>query len=208
MEPLGSELFRQSAASYERTFWVPSTDKNGKETIVRDRRVQSFPEYLEIEDGCTLGLQQGELYYSRGVGNDLVRYTLLLLLLLLLLVVVSSVLLNGLELWTWIFLGMIEEAFLRDMERNGLRATRSFSFKSYTIDSNSNDDHPVTVELTKGPTTEGGKDGGEVTTVKCKYLVGCDGGRSAVRQFGIENHGLSFEGELLSTLWGAGDFGE
>jgi 2-polyprenyl-6-methoxyphenol hydroxylase-like FAD-dependent oxidoreductase len=111
------------------------------------------------------------------------------------------------------FLGMIEEAFLRDMERNGLRATRSFSFKSYTIDSNSNDsnfnnDHPVTVELTKGPTTEGGKDGGEVTTVKCKYLVGCDGGRSAVRQFGIENHGLSFDGELLSTLWGAGDFGE
>lgn len=110
---------------------------------------------------------------------------------------------------------MIEEAFLRDMERNGLRATRSFSFKSYTIDSNSNDsnessdnDHPVTVELTKGPTTEGGKDGGEVTTVKCKYLVGCDGGRSAVRQFGIENHGLSFDGELLSTLWGAGDFGE
>jgi hypothetical protein len=61
MEPLGSELFRQSAASYERTFWVPSTDEQGKETIVRDRRVQSFPEYLEIEDGCTLGLQQGEL---------------------------------------------------------------------------------------------------------------------------------------------------
>lgn len=60
MEPLGSELFRQSAASYERTFWNPGVDKDGKETIVRDRRVQSFPEYLEIEDGCTLGLQQGK----------------------------------------------------------------------------------------------------------------------------------------------------
>ena len=59
MEPLGSELFRQSAASYERTFWSPGTDENGNETIVRDRRVQSFPETLEIEDGCTLGLQQG-----------------------------------------------------------------------------------------------------------------------------------------------------
>jgi len=59
MEPLGSELFRQSAASYERTFWSPGTDENGKETIVRDRRVQSFPDTLEIEDGCTLGLQQG-----------------------------------------------------------------------------------------------------------------------------------------------------
>jgi hypothetical protein len=60
MEPLGSELFRQSAASYERTFWSPGIDENGKETIVRDRRVQSFPDALEIEDGCTLGLQQGE----------------------------------------------------------------------------------------------------------------------------------------------------
>ena len=105
---------------------------------------------------------------------------------------------------------MIEEAFLRDMERNGLRATRSFSFKSYKIDDETNDPnaHPVTVELTKGPTSEGGSDGGDVVSVRCKYLVGCDGGRSAVRHFGIEKHGLSFDGELLSTLWGAGDFGE
>lgn len=102
---------------------------------------------------------------------------------------------------------MIEEAFLRDMDRNGLRATRAFSFKSYKIDNetDSPDAHPVTVELTKG---ENGKDGDEVVSVRCKYLVGCDGGRSAVRQFGIQNHGLSFDGELLSTLWGAGDFGE
>jgi 2-polyprenyl-6-methoxyphenol hydroxylase-like FAD-dependent oxidoreductase len=104
---------------------------------------------------------------------------------------------------------MIEEAFLRDMERNGLRATRSFSFQSYTIDEESKDPnaHPVTVELIKGPTSEGGSNEGKVVTVRCKYLVGCDGGRSAVRHFGIDNHGLSFDGELLSTLWGAGDFG-
>jgi hypothetical protein len=52
MEPLGTELFNMSAASYERTFWVPGTGENGEETIVRDRRVQSFPETMEIEDGC------------------------------------------------------------------------------------------------------------------------------------------------------------
>lgn len=108
---------------------------------------------------------------------------------------------------------MIEEAFLRDMDRNGLRATRSFTFKSYKIDpttanSNSPTDYPVTVELVRGPSEEGGKDGGEVVTVQAKFLVGCDGGRSEVRQFGIENHGLTFDGDLLSTLWGAGDFGE
>lgn len=52
MEPLGTELFNMSAASYERTFWVPGKGENGEETIVRDRRVQSFPETMEIEDGC------------------------------------------------------------------------------------------------------------------------------------------------------------
>ena len=186
MEPLGSELFRQSAASYERTFWSPGTDENGKETIVRDRRVQSFPDTLEIEDGCTLGLQQGGQIPEKPA----------------VWVTADEQLSSN--------IGMIEEAFLRDMERNGLRTTRSFSFKSYTIaeQTGDSDDHPVTVELTKGPTTEGGSDGGEVVQVKCKYLVGCDGGRSAVRHFGVENHGLSFDGDLLSTLWGAGDFGE
>ena len=52
MEPLGTELFNMSAASYERTFWVPGKNEKGEETIVRDRRVQSFPETMEIEDGC------------------------------------------------------------------------------------------------------------------------------------------------------------
>jgi hypothetical protein len=52
MEPLGTELFNMSAASYERTFWVPGKGENGEETIVRDRRVQSFPETMDIEDGC------------------------------------------------------------------------------------------------------------------------------------------------------------
>ncbi|KAJ9098329.1 hypothetical protein QFC19_006453 [Naganishia cerealis] len=163
MEPLGTELFNMSAASYERTFWVPGTGANGEETIVRDRRVQSFPETMEIEDGCTLGLQQG----------------------------------------------MIEEAFLRDMDRNGLRVTRPYSFKSYTIDGASSTDpkaHPVTVELVKGILKADGTHEGEVKSVKTKYLIGCDGGRSAVRMHGEKHHGLTMAGDLLSTLWGAGDF--
>lgn len=103
---------------------------------------------------------------------------------------------------------MIEEAFLRDMERNGLRATRPYTFKSYTIDESAIDGHAVTVELEKLASEEGGSDGGEVTTVKAKYLVGCDGGRSEVREFGVKNHGLKFDGDMIMTLWGAGDFGE
>ncbi|UZJ52413.1 hypothetical protein CBS101457_001733 [Exobasidium rhododendri] len=57
MEPLGSEFVDRSAPSYERTFWDPLPE--GQRGIERSRRVQSFPTSLEIQDNCTLGLQQG-----------------------------------------------------------------------------------------------------------------------------------------------------
>jgi 2-polyprenyl-6-methoxyphenol hydroxylase-like FAD-dependent oxidoreductase len=159
MEPLGTELFNRSSASYERTFWDPTPDGKG---IYRARRAQSFPYELEIEDGATLGLQQG----------------------------------------------MIEEAFLRDLDRNDLRVHRPYSFKSFSLPENvtdSTEGYPVTVELTKGPSTEGGNDGGEVVSINCKYLVGCDGGRSAVRQLLMDKHGVVMTGEYVDTLWGALD---
>lgn len=57
MEPLGSEFVSRSSASYERSFWDPRSD--GVRGIERTKRVQSFPYDMEIEDNCTLGLQQG-----------------------------------------------------------------------------------------------------------------------------------------------------
>ena len=57
MEPLGTEFVNRSAPSYERTFWDPRSD--GKRGIERSRRVQSFPTSMDIQDNCTLGLQQG-----------------------------------------------------------------------------------------------------------------------------------------------------
>lgn len=61
MQPLGDDLFSRSSASYERTFWNPTADGKGLE---RSRRVQSFPTHLEIEDNCTLGLQQGAYLFA------------------------------------------------------------------------------------------------------------------------------------------------
>jgi phenol 2-monooxygenase len=106
---------------------------------------------------------------------------------------------------------MIEEAFLRDLDRNDLRVHRPYSFKSFSLPENvtdSTEGYPVTVELTKGPSTEGGNDGGEVVSINCKYLVGCDGGRSAVRQLLMDKHGVVMTGEYVDTLWGALDAGE
>ncbi|CAO1618189.1 unnamed protein product [Jaminaea pallidilutea] len=70
MEPLGSEFVHRSAASFERTFWDPKTD--GSRGIQRTKRVRSFPYSMEIQDNCTLGLQQGMI--EGGYLRDMQRH--------------------------------------------------------------------------------------------------------------------------------------
>ncbi|MFI1157745.1 rifampin monooxygenase [Streptomyces sioyaensis] len=62
----------------------------------------------------------------------------------------------------------------------------------------SQDEHGVTVELAKGGTPAGGAGGS--TRLRSRYLVGCDGGRSAVRKL----VGIGFPGEpaKVETLLG------
>lgn len=43
--------------------------------------------------------------------------------------------------------------------------------------------------------------------VRAKYMVGCDGGRSTVRHYLEEHHGIEFKGDWVDTLWGAIDAG-
>ena len=78
---------------------------------------------MEIEDGATLGLQQG----------------------------------------------LIEQAFLRDMEVHSQRVTRPWRFKSFAVTEGQR--HPVKVDLEKVPAEENQRyDGPEVKEVKAKYL--------------------------------------
>ncbi|CAO1612932.1 unnamed protein product [Sympodiomycopsis kandeliae] len=70
MEPLGSEFVNRSAASFERSFWDPRAD--GKPGIERTNRAQSFPYDMEIQDNCTLGLQQGLI--EGGFLRDMYRH--------------------------------------------------------------------------------------------------------------------------------------
>ncbi|SOV01436.1 related to Phenol 2-monooxygenase [Ustilago sp. UG-2017a] len=166
MEPLGSEFFDRSAPSYERTFWDPRSD--GQRGIERTRRVQSFPTDMEIQDNCTLGLQQG----------------------------------------------LIEGGFLRDMERHGQRVTRPWAYQNFEMTDDPN--YPVTVTLEKmkpvlESTNEGGapisiiKPTGETKTIRTKYLVGCDGGRSRLRKTLENRHEFTFNGDWVDTLWAALD---
>lgn len=166
MEPLGSDFVHRSAASYERSFWDPRSD--GQRGIERTRRVQSFPYDMEIQDNCTLGLQQG----------------------------------------------IIEGGYLRDMEAHGQRVHRPWAYKDFKFVKDSS--YPVQVSLEKmqpvqESTNEGGapisviKPTGEIKTIRTKYLVGCDGGRSKVRTTMEAKHGITFDGDWVDTLWAALD---
>lgn len=94
--------------------------------------------------------------------------------------------------------GLIEKAFLRDMDRHNLRVTRPYRFESFTYDPEAKS-HPVTVTLVNDT------DGGSRRVVRTEYLIGTDGGRSAVRQCMSKNHGITFDGDWVDTLWGAID---
>ncbi|KAF9515893.1 hypothetical protein BS47DRAFT_728146 [Hydnum rufescens UP504] len=150
MQPLGNDLIARSSASYERSFWYPTKDGTG---LQRSRRVQSTPTYLDIEDNCTLGLQQG----------------------------------------------LIEQGFLRDMDVHGCNVLRPWAFQSFDIASD-NEEYPIRVTLQNAENQA-------VEIVRAKYLVGCDGGRSGVRQFLEKHHGFEMKGEWVDTLWGAIDAG-
>ncbi|CAD6940960.1 unnamed protein product [Tilletia controversa] len=178
MEPVGSELFKRSAASYERTFWYPLSTKDPKtgeplRGISRTSRVQSFPTSMDIgESNCTLGLQQG----------------------------------------------IIECSFLNDMKRHGQQVTRPWQFESVELLEGSEDsEYPVQVQFEKmnavvdsaggnGAPTSTITGTGIKKTVRTKYLVGCDGGRSAVRKhLEREFDDVQFEGDWVDTLWAAMD---
>jgi phenol 2-monooxygenase (NADPH) len=87
-------------------------------------------------------------------------------------------------------------AYLReDMERSAsrLRPHYGLTATGVLVDADSAADHPVTVTLQR-------EDGGTVT-VRAKYVVGCDGARSAVRAA----IGRELVGDAMNQSWGVMD---
>ena len=96
--------------------------------------------------------------------------------------------------------GLIEQAFLRDMEAHNARVVRPWNFKSFML-------APEDTEFPVHVTLQHAKEQA-TRVVRAKYLVGCDGGRSSVRHFLVDHHGFEFKGEWVDTLWGAIDAGK
>ncbi|MDN5913886.1 MAG: FAD-dependent monooxygenase [Pseudonocardia sp.] len=89
--------------------------------------------------------------------------------------------------------------YLRDhMRRSARRAEPYHGFHASGVEVTADGEHPVTVTLEH---TAGGEPTGETSTIRAKYVVGCDGSRSSTR----EAIGRRLVGDATNQSWGVLD---
>jgi phenol 2-monooxygenase len=92
-------------------------------------------------------------------------------------------------------------AYLREhMERSASRLQPFYGLHAgeLTVDAGGSSDHPVTVTLKH---LEGSRETGRTSTVRARYVVGCDGARSGVRSA----IGQELVGDPMNQSWGVMD---
>lgn len=90
------------------------------------------------------------------------------------------------------------QAYLLDlMQRSALRLEPDYALEVVDVTRDDSSDHPLTVTLKR---TEGER-AGEETTVRARYVVGCDGARSRVRAA----IGQTLNGDAANHAWGVMD---
>ncbi|CZR52020.1 phenol 2-monooxygenase [Phialocephala subalpina] len=91
--------------------------------------------------------------------------------------------------------GLIERAFISDLEKNGVSIQRPWTIKGFKTDEKADPEYPVEVNLEH-------VDGKEKETVKAKYLFSGEGARSFVRdqlKIGIKHK------DPIAYVWGVMD---
>jgi phenol 2-monooxygenase len=91
----------------------------------------------------------------------------------------------------------IQELLLGVMQNSPSRMTPDYGLEVRTLTVDDSGEHPVEVVLAR---TDPGRTGEEVT-VRARYVVGCDGARSAVRQ----SIGRELRGDAANQAWGVMD---
>jgi 2-polyprenyl-6-methoxyphenol hydroxylase-like FAD-dependent oxidoreductase len=91
--------------------------------------------------------------------------------------------------------GLIERAFIADLENHGVHIQRPWTIKSFHSDEAANSDYPVEVEVEH-------VDQGASETIRAKYLFSGEGARSFVRQ--QLNIGVQHK-DPISHVWGVMD---
>ncbi|WP_456600453.1 FAD-binding monooxygenase [Blastococcus sp. SYSU DS0616] len=93
------------------------------------------------------------------------------------------------------------QAWLREhMARSASRLAPSYGLHAtgVDVDTSGTSDHPVTLTLQH---LRGGRATGEVSTVRARYVVGCDGARSSIRTA----IGRELVGDAMNQSWGVMD---
>jgi phenol 2-monooxygenase len=91
----------------------------------------------------------------------------------------------------------IHDFFLDVMRRSPSRLEPDYSRRFVDLEIDKASSHPVTVRLERVDPAHEGK----IETVRARYVVGCDGARSAVRK----SIGRSLEGDSANQAWGVMD---
>ena len=92
----------------------------------------------------------------------------------------------------------IHDFFLQDMAQSPRRLVPDYdrTITGLSVDPDGAD-YPVTAHIRHGPADAAGQD----ETVRARYVIGCDGARSAVRRL----LGLQLRGDSANKLWGVMD---
>ena len=93
----------------------------------------------------------------------------------------------------------VHDFYLKKMEKSAARLVPHYSRRlaSLVRDADEANPYPVTVQFERQDDAHKG----EMETIRAKYVVGCDGARSGVRQA----MGLSLKGESANHAWGVMD---
>ena len=91
----------------------------------------------------------------------------------------------------------VHDYLLRSMRRSSSRLEPNYGLEVVDVAVGDSADRPVIVALRPAE----GADAGDATTVRAKYVVGCDGARSAVRR----SIGRELHGDTANPAWGVLD---
>ena len=87
----------------------------------------------------------------------------------------------------------VHDFYLEKMQQSARRLTPEYDRELVSLTRTADPDFPVTAAL--------GRADGETETIRARYVVGCDGARSAVRR----SLGIDLKGEAARQLWGVMD---
>lgn len=89
---------------------------------------------------------------------------------------------------------VVEQVYLRDLLRHRHIVERLTSVKEFHVEDDDSLEYPVSVTLGNVTT-------GETEQLRCKYLIGSDGGSSVIRK----QIGIKFDGVSTNIYWGIMD---